>query len=109
MPGSAEAREAAPAGGPSGRGCAGGRGRLCWRARCFFSAIGGRGLVWAALRLAAALFFLGYGVQRLWPPLRRPRRGTEGRWARRLGALARPLFARPLGWRGYALGVGLGL
>ena len=68
------------------------------------------GLRWlsAALLLAAALFFLGYGVQRLWPALRRPRRGGEGPWARRLGAFARPLFARPLGWRGYALGVALG-
>ena len=68
------------------------------------------GLRWlsAALLLAAAVFFLGYGTQRLWPALRQPRRSGEGPWARRLGAFARPLFARPLGWRGYALGVALG-
>ncbi|HYN40044.1 MAG TPA: sulfite exporter TauE/SafE family protein, partial [Rhodospirillales bacterium] len=39
---------------------------------------------------------------------RLPGDGGEGGWARAIAGLARPLFARPLGWRGYLLGVALG-
>ena len=75
------------------------------------------GLRWvsAALLILAALFFLGYGL-----------RAVGGRWAgwqrlrllpgdvgfnpltRRLHRFVGPLFARPVGWRGYLLGVSLG-
>lgn len=68
------------------------------------------GLRWlsAALLLAAALFFLSYGLGRL--GLRLPWQAADGTgwWSRHVGALARPLFASPTGWRGYALGVLLG-
>jgi sulfite exporter TauE/SafE len=75
------------------------------------------GLRWlsAALLLLAALLFLGYAFSRIgWRlPARRasPVAGAgsgEGWWARSLGKIARPLFARPIGWRGYLLGVALG-
>ncbi len=75
------------------------------------------GLRWvsAALLILAALFFLGYGL-----------RAVGGRWAgwqrlrllpgdvginpltRRLHRFVGPLFARPVSWRGYLLGVSLG-
>ena len=72
------------------------------------------GLRWlsGALLGLAALFFLGYALSHLgwlrpkWP--QRPSGAGEGAWARRIGRLARPLFARPVGWRGYLLGVALG-
>lgn len=55
----------------------------------------------------AALFFLAYALQRL--PACLPGRGDGGGWwARRVDPLVRPLFARPLGWRGYVLGLALG-
>lgn len=73
------------------------------------------GLRWisAVLLGLAALFFLGYALSSLgwlWP-LRRQRQAGAGEraWARHIGRLARPLFARPVGWRGYLLGVALGL
>lgn len=77
-------------------------------------AIAVTGLRWiSALLLAlAALFFLGYALNSLgWlrPQTRqRPNGEGESTWARRIGRLARPLFARPVGWRGYLLGVALG-
>jgi sulfite exporter TauE/SafE len=61
----------------------------------------------AVLLAAASLLFLAYAAASLgW----RPARGTEGEsaWARGLGRAARPLFARPTGWRGYGLGLALG-
>ncbi len=69
------------------------------------------GLRWlsAVLLAIAAVLFLGYALQRLGvvlPWLRS--RGGEGVVSARLGRIARPLFARPLGWRGYGLGVVLG-
>jgi sulfite exporter TauE/SafE len=68
------------------------------------------GLRWlsAALLALAAVFFAGYALQRLGLALRPPGRGGESPWSRRLGEAVRPLFARPVGWRGYALGVTLG-
>lgn len=72
------------------------------------------GLKWlsAALLALAAVFFAGYGLQRLglalpWP--RGPSPGSEeGALGRVLGRVVRPLFARPTGWRGYGLGLALG-
>jgi len=63
----------------------------------------------AGLLLLAGLFFLGYAAQTL--GLRLPglaASSKSGGLAEALGNLARPLFARPLGWRGYVLGLILG-
>jgi len=68
------------------------------------------GLKWLSallLGLAAALF-LGYGIRRLAPLLPGTSAGGEGWWSRHLGRRARSLFERPVGMRGYALGVALG-
>lgn len=76
------------------------------------------GLHWlsAALLAIAAVLFAGYALQRLWPALL-PRRARppvvgDGKASpllgRRLNRLVQPLFARPIGWRGYGLGVVLG-
>jgi len=67
------------------------------------------GLHWlsAALLLAAALFMVGLAI----PSLKRglSRGETQpGWWSRALEPLARPLFGRPTGWRGFALGMLLG-
>lgn len=60
-----------------------------------------------ALLALAALFFVAYALQRL--PLRLPLwHGGGGWWARRIDPVVRPLFARPVGWRGYVLGLALG-
>lgn len=78
------------------------------------SLIDGVGLRWlsAGLLLLAALFFLGYGLERLGLGRRAgsAAAGTAGTgwWSRRVGRLARPLFASPRGWRGYLLGIMLG-
>ncbi len=70
------------------------------------------GLRWisAALLGVAALFFIGYAVPRLRAllPGKASGDGKEGWWSRHIGRLARPLFAAPVGWRGYALGLLLG-
>ncbi|MGC2856166.1 sulfite exporter TauE/SafE family protein [Novispirillum sp. DQ9] len=72
------------------------------------------GLRWisAALLVFAALFFLGHAVPRVRALLPGATTATattsEGWWARRVGRVAGPLFAAPVGWRGYALGVLLG-
>lgn len=68
------------------------------------------GLRWlsAALLALAAALFAGYALQRLglaWPG---SGRSGDSWWSRHLCRLVRPLFARPVGWRGYALGVVLG-
>ena len=63
----------------------------------------------SALLLAlAALSFLGYALKRLAPTLPWPASGGPGRVWRRVEAVARPLFERPTGWRGYGLGLALG-
>lgn len=73
------------------------------------------GLRWlsAALLAIAALLFLGYALQRLGgvlPTFATPwlSRGGEGWWGRTVGRSVRPLFQRPIGFRGYALGLALG-
>lgn len=68
------------------------------------------GLKWlsAALLVLAAIFFAGYGLQRLGLVMPLSRGSGESLLARRLGRVVRPLFARPTGWRGYALGLALG-
>lgn len=70
------------------------------------------GLRWlqAALLATAATFFLGYAAQgfgRRWRPPQATS-GTDTGWGRTIGRIVRPLFARPLGWRGWLLGVALG-
>jgi hypothetical protein len=67
------------------------------------------GLRWlsAALLAAAAVVFLGYALDRFGIGLPRLA-GGEGWWSRQVGRRLRPLFDRPVGWRGYALGVALG-
>lgn len=75
------------------------------------------GLRWLgfALLLLAALAFFGHAFKGFGSGL-----GIGARWAsivrsvnldlfgRTIGRLARPLFARPVGWRGYGLGLALG-
>lgn len=62
----------------------------------------------AALLGLAALFFLGYGLQRLGVVLPWLASGGEGWWSRHIGRRVRPLFDHPVGFRGYALGLALG-
>jgi sulfite exporter TauE/SafE len=68
------------------------------------------GLRWlsAGLLILAALFFAGYGLQRLGLVLPWRRASGESALTRALSRVARPLFARPTGWRGYGLGLALG-
>lgn len=61
----------------------------------------------AGLLVLAALFFLGYALRRLGVSLPASPRGNRG-WSQKLGDRLRPLFAKPVGWRGYFLGVALG-
>ena len=73
--------------------------------------IAATGLKWlsAALLLLAALFFASYALHQL--AVRLPWSGGSdgGGLGSRYGSpLVRPLFARPVGWRGYLLGVALG-
>jgi cytochrome oxidase Cu insertion factor (SCO1/SenC/PrrC family) len=62
-------------------------------------------LLGAALLALAAVGFLGYALPRL--GVRLPFRAGDG-WVAAIDRLARPLFARPVGWRGYLLGLALG-
>ncbi len=66
------------------------------------------GLDWVAAGwlVFAALMFLAYAI--FGSGLLRAAAGSESRWGRALGRFARPLFARPTGLRGYALGLMLG-
>lgn len=68
------------------------------------------GLKWlsAFLLAMAAVLFLGYGLRRLASLLPGASGGGESWWSHHLGRRVRPLFARPIGVRGYALGVALG-
>ncbi len=62
----------------------------------------------AVLLLVAALFFLGYGLQRLGVVLPWLALGGESWWRRMVGDRLRPLFDGPTGLRGYGLGLALG-
>jgi sulfite exporter TauE/SafE len=66
------------------------------------------GLDWIAAGwlIFAAVMFLAYAV--FGSGLLRGKAAKESRWGRKLGDLARPMFARPTGMRGYALGMMLG-
>ena len=66
------------------------------------------GLDWVAAGwlIFAAVMFLAYAV--FGSGLFRTATAKESRWGRMLGDLARPMFARPTGIRGYALGMMLG-
>ncbi|MCW5698361.1 MAG: sulfite exporter TauE/SafE family protein [Rhodospirillales bacterium] len=68
------------------------------------------GLQWfsAALLAIAALFFLGYALQRLGATLPWLTTGGESWWSRSVGRFVKPLFQRPVGIRGYGLGLALG-
>lgn len=61
----------------------------------------------AVLLALAALLLVGMAVPRL-KALLGGGGGGESWWSRHVAALARPLFATPTGWRGWALGVLLG-
>jgi hypothetical protein len=62
----------------------------------------------ATLLAMAALLFAGYAVQRLGVAIPWLAQGGESWWSRRVGKLVKPLFLRPIGVRGYLLGVALG-
>ncbi|MGF1639790.1 MAG: sulfite exporter TauE/SafE family protein [Rhodospirillales bacterium] len=68
------------------------------------------GLRWlsAVLLLLAALFFLGYALSRWRVTIRWLSSGGGSWWSREIGSRVRPLFDRPVGIRGYVLGVALG-
>lgn len=68
---------------------------------------GGFRFLAAALLGLAALFLLGMAVPRL-KALAGGGANGESWWSRSVGRWARPLFASPTGWRGWALGVALG-
>lgn len=63
------------------------------------------GIVGAALLVLAAIGFVGYALPRL--GLRLPLAASPA-WAGLVERVAKPLFARPVGARGYLLGVALG-
>lgn len=63
------------------------------------------GILGAALLVLAALGFVGYALPRL--GLRLPLSANPA-WAGMVERIAKPLFARPVGVRGYLLGVALG-
>ncbi len=67
------------------------------------------GLRWlsAALLVLAAVLFVGYAIPRLKIDLPGGRQ-AEAWWSNRVAGLARPLFAAPVGGRGYLLGLMLG-
>jgi len=72
--------------------------------------IAASGMKWlsAALLILAALFFTGYGLRKLnvnlpWPSVSWA--GPSSHW---MAVITRPLFRRPIGWRGFALGLTLG-
>jgi len=69
-------------------------------------ALAGLRYVAPVLLLCAAFAFLAYGARLagIW----RPEAAGGGRWVRFVTARARPLFARPVGLGGYALGLALG-
>ncbi|MCG8510184.1 MAG: sulfite exporter TauE/SafE family protein, partial [Rhodospirillales bacterium] len=68
---------------------------------------GARWLSAVFLSLAAVLF-LGYGIRKLAGHLPFSDAGGESWWSRQIGTFIKPLFARPVGLRGYGLGLALG-
>jgi sulfite exporter TauE/SafE len=63
----------------------------------------------SALLLAlAALFFLGYGLKRFGLSVPFLPATADGPLGRTVARLARPLFARPVGFRAFGLGIALG-
>lgn len=56
----------------------------------------------------AAILFLGYGIRKFSVRLPGSSGEGEGWWSRNMGRFAKPLFEKPVGLRGYALGVILG-
>lgn len=68
------------------------------------------GLRWfsAALLVLAALFFAGYGLRALAVPIPWLGSGGTSWWSRTVAPTAAPFLRRPVGWRGYILGVALG-
>lgn len=69
---------------------------------------GGFRLLAGLLLMVAALFLLGMAVPRLKALLGGNAPAGEGWWGRSVGRWARPLFANPVGVRGWLLGVALG-
>jgi uncharacterized protein len=61
-----------------------------------------------ALLIAAALFFLAQGLQGLGVLRRTARAGGHGWWGRAVGRAAARFAARPIGLRGFGLGLALG-
>jgi sulfite exporter TauE/SafE len=68
--------------------------------------IPGLGWIAAGWLIVAAIMFLAFAV--FGSGLFRTAAATDSRWSRLLGNVARPMFARPTGLRGYALGLMLG-
>ena len=70
------------------------------------------GLRWVsgALLGLAAVFFLGYALRGIGAGIRWRwfTAHVERGWAASMGRMMPPLFARPVGWRGFGLGVALG-
>lgn len=67
----------------------------------------------ALLLIAASLFFLGYGLRRFgvsFPhmPIFGQKTQSAAKTSGFKGNWLKPFFARPVGWNGYVLGVGLG-
>lgn len=60
------------------------------------------------LLVLAAMFFAGYALSRIGIVSLPLDAGGAGWWQRRVGQRIRPLFAKPVGWRGYGLGLALG-
>ncbi|MFO1128846.1 MAG: sulfite exporter TauE/SafE family protein [Rhodospirillales bacterium] len=61
-----------------------------------------------ALLAVAALLFLAYALRALGVAIPGTAGGTGAGWSRLVGGWAKPLFDRPIRWRGYLLGVLLG-
>lgn len=68
------------------------------------------GLRWLSVALLAfaALFFFGYATKSLAAWLPKFDSPLQRWWGDRVSRLAGPLFGRPVGWRGYGLGMALG-
>lgn len=86
-----------------------GLGALAALAISSFGEFSGLKYVSGALLLLAALVLLGHAVPRLKTMLNVGGGSAgQGRWGNFVGRVAGPLFARPVGFRGFLLGVALG-